>query len=252
MTPAAPAGNTAQPPGALMLFAAGLGTRMGALTADRPKPLVPLAGRPLIDHALDHAFGYASGHAFDHARGQAAGIPRIVVNTHYRAEQLAAHLAARHPGRGIAISHEPELLDTGGGLKAALPLLGPGPVFTLNPDVAWRGPNPLALLAAAWRPHMAGLLLLVPSGRARARLGGGDATLAPDGRLVWGGDLVYTGAQILRTEALASIPDRAFPLHRLWARAAPALHGLIYPGDWCDAGHPDGLAQAEAMLAERP
>ena len=221
-------------PTALMIFAAGLGTRMGALTTDRPKPMVPLAGRPLIDHALDLA----------------TDIPRIVVNTHYRAEQLSTHLATRHPG--VAISHEPQLLDTGGGLKAALPLLGPGPVLTLNPDVAWRGPNPLELLRAAWRPHMAALLLLVPLTRARARNGGGDATLAADGRLSWGGDLVYTGAQILRTEALCDIPDPAFSLHALWARAEPALYGLPYPGHWCDAGHPDGLAQAETMLAETP
>ena len=227
---------TDTPPDALMIFAAGLGTRMGPLTADRPKPMVPLAGRPLIDHALDLA----------------TGIPRIVVNTHYRAEQLSTHLATHHPDRPIAISHEPELLNTGGGLKAALPLLGPGPVLTLNPDVAWRGPNPLDLLRAAWRPHMAALLLLVPPGRARARQGGGDATLAPDGRLHWGGEMVYTGAQILRTEALHDIPGPAFPLHTLWARAEPALYGLTYPGTWCDAGHPDGLEQAEAMLAEAP
>ena len=220
------------PPEALMIFAAGLGTRMGALTADRPKPLVPLAGRPLIDHALDLA----------------AGLPRIIVNTHYRAGQLARHLA----GRGVAISHEPELLDTGGGLKAALPLLGPGPVFTLNPDVAWRGPNPLALLRAAWKPQMSGLLLLVPLSRTRARQGGGDAHLLADGRLRWGGDLVYTGAQILRTGPLAEIPGPAFPLRRLWERAGEGLHGLVYPGAWCDVGHPAGLAAAEAMLAETP
>ncbi len=222
----------AGPPQALMIFAAGLGTRMGTLTADRPKPLIPLAGRPLIDHALDLA----------------TGVPRIVVNTHYHADQLATHLS----GRGVAISHEPELLDTGGGLKAALPLLGHSPVLTLNPDVAWRGPNPLDLLRAAWRPHMAALLLLVPLSRARARRGGGDASLADDGRLRWGGDLVYTGAQILRTEPLAEIPDPAFPLRRLWDRAAPAIHGLLYPGIWCDVGHPDGLAQAESLLAETP
>ena len=121
-------------PQALMIFAAGLGTRMGALTRDRPKPLVEVAGRPLIDHAL--------------ALARAAGIPRIVVNTHAHADQMQAHLARTAPD--VLISHEPTLLETGGGLKRALPLLGPGPVFTLNADMVWTGPNPLAALAAAW------------------------------------------------------------------------------------------------------
>ena len=116
----------------LMLFAAGFGTRMGALTADRPKPLIPVAGRALIDHALDVA--------------EAAGVTRTVVNTHYKAEQIARHLA----GRDVLISHEPgPILETGGGLRQALPLLGPGPVAILNSDAIWTGANPLTQLAAA-------------------------------------------------------------------------------------------------------
>ena len=116
----------------LMLFAAGYGRRMGALTADRPKPLVPVAGRPLIDHALALADG--------------AGAERRVANLHYRPEALARHLEAR----GVALSWEDPILETGGGLRAALPLLGPGPVLTLNTDAAWRGPNPLSALLGAW------------------------------------------------------------------------------------------------------
>ena len=133
-------------PDALMLFAAGFGTRMGALTADRPKPLVEVAGKPLIDHALDLAEG--------------VGPLRRVANAHYRADQLAAHL----DGRDVALSREePEILDTGGGLRAALPLLGPDPVFALNTDAVWSGPNPLRLLAEAWDPErMDALLLCVP------------------------------------------------------------------------------------------
>ncbi|OZA00061.1 MAG: nucleotidyltransferase, partial [Rhodobacterales bacterium 17-64-5] len=127
----------------LMLFAAGFGTRMGALTADRPKPLVMVAGRALIDHALDVAAG--------------AGADRVVVNTHYRADQIAAHLA----GRGVKISPEDPILETGGGLRAALPLLGPGPVAILNSDAIWTGANPLTQLAAAWDgARMEALLLL--------------------------------------------------------------------------------------------
>ncbi len=128
----------------LMLFAAGLGTRMRHLTAQRPKPLIPLAGRPLIDRALDLA--------------HAAGANPIVVNTHYLSAMLETHLA----GTGVRLSPEPgEILETGGGLKQALPLLGEGPVMTLNPDSVWRGPNPLALLQAAWDPQRMDALLLV-------------------------------------------------------------------------------------------
>ena len=128
-----------------MLFAAGFGTRMGELTRSRPKPLIPVAGRALLDHALDLAAG--------------AGLSRQVVNAHYLAEQVVAHL----DGRGIPVAVEtPEILDTGGGLRAALPLLGPGPVFTLNTDAVWTGPNPLVTLAGAWDPaRMDALLLLM-------------------------------------------------------------------------------------------
>ncbi|HKL64600.1 MAG TPA: NTP transferase domain-containing protein, partial [Roseovarius sp.] len=114
----------------VMIFAAGFGTRMGALTQDRPKPLIKVAGRALIDHALDLVAGHAPS--------------RIVVNLHYRADQLVAHL----DGRGVRLSHEtPDILDTGGGLRAALPLLGDGPVLTMNSDAVWQGPNPLSHLA---------------------------------------------------------------------------------------------------------
>lgn len=225
------------PPGiprAAMVFAAGFGTRMGALTATRPKPLVPVAGRPLIDHALGLV--------------EAAGL-RPVVNTHYLAAQLAGHLA----GRGLAIAHEPEILDTGGGLRAALPLLGPGPVATLNSDAVWTGPNPFETLRAAWDPgRMEALLLLVPLERARERRGGGDFARDAAGRIGWGGDLVYTGAQFLRTEGLAEIGDRVFSLRLFWdaAIARGTAFGVIHPGLWCDVGRPEGIAAAEAMLAE--
>jgi len=219
----------------LMIFAAGFGTRMGALTATRPKPLIEVAGRPLIDHAL--------------ARAEEAGFGRIVVNTHYLGEQIAAHLR----GRDVAISHEwPTILDTGGGLRQALPLLGGGAVMTMNPDVIWAGPNPLTLARATWDPErMDALLLCVEPENTVGRKGGGDFTLSPDGHLTRPGDVVYGGIHILKTERLSEIEDQVFSLNRLWDRmiAERRLHGAIYPGRWCDIGHPEGIALAEDMLS---
>jgi len=152
----------------VMIFAAGFGTRMGALTRDRPKPLIEVAGRALIDHALDLVTAYAP--------------PRTVVNLHYRAAQLAAHL----DGRGVRLSHEtPDILDTGGGLRAALPLLGDGPVLTMNSDAVWQGPNPLSHLASLWDgARMGALLLCLPPDRALGHSGSGDFTMvaSPAGR----------------------------------------------------------------------
>lgn len=224
-------------PQALMLYAAGFGTRMRALTATRPKPLIELAGRPLIDHAL--------------ALAEAAGVERVVVNTHYRADQIEAHLAGRP---GVQISHEaPEILDTGGGLRQALALLGPGPVFTLNSDAAWTGRNPLETLSAAWNPEiMDALLLLVPRDRARGYRGQGDFALQSDGRVARGAGFVYTGAQILRPDGLATIPDHVFSLNLLWDSMLTdqRVYGVVHPGGWCDVGSPEGIAEAETMLAE--
>ncbi len=217
-----------------MLFAAGFGTRMGRLTKDRPKPLIPVAGKPLLDHAL----------------ALTRGIPTRVVNAHYHADQIAAHLH----GTDIHVSVEqPDILDTGGGLRLALPILGPDPVFTLNTDAVWRGPNPLDLLAETWNPDvMDALLLCVPHANAVGRKTPGDFTLHPDGQLTRTGDVVYTGAQIVKTERLGAIEDKAFSLNLLWTLMADAgrLHGLIYPGTWCDVGHPEGLVMAEDMLRD--
>lgn len=219
-----------------MIFAAGFGTRMAPLTDDRPKPLVEVGGRALIDHAL--------------ALAEGQGIGRIVVNAHYRAPQLIAHLA----GRAVQVLTEaPEILETGGGLKAALPVLGPGPVFTLNSDAVWTGPNPLATLVGAWDPaRMEALLLLLPPANARGHSGAGDFVRGADGRLTRGPGLVFSGAQIVNPARLAEIPDRVFSLNRLWDRLAAEgrLHGVMHPGGWCDVGRPASIALAEAMLAE--
>lgn len=221
----------------LMVFAAGFGTRMGALTATRPKPLLPVAGQPLIDHAL--------------AAARAAGAARIVVNTHYKADQIAAHLA----GSDVLISHEPgPILDTGGGLRQALPLLGPGPVAVLNSDGIWTGANPLTQLAQAWdSARMDALLLLLPVHATLAHGDRGDFRLDATGRLSrgqGGEDHVYIGASILNPSCLGGTEGEAFSLNRPWNTAITAgrAFGLVHQGRWCDVGHPDGIAAAEALL----
>jgi MurNAc alpha-1-phosphate uridylyltransferase len=197
-------------PSAVMLFAAGRGTRMGALTATRPKPLIEVAGRALIDHAL--------------ALVEEAGLERIVVNTHYLADQLESHLAGRPD---IRLSREaPDLLDTGGGLKQAL--------------------------AEAWdSARMDGLLLLVPRQAAHGHKGAGDFVADAAGRLCRGPGEIYSGAQIIKTRMLAEIPDAAFSLNRLWDRMLESrrLHGVSHAGAWCDVGHPEGIAEAATLLA---
>lgn len=221
----------------LMVFAAGFGTRMGALTADRPKPLIPVAGRALIDHALDIAAG--------------AGVGRVVVNTHYRADQIAAHLA----GRGVTLSHEADrILETGGGLKAALPLLGEGPVAILNSDGIWTGANPLQTLSDAWDGRrMEALLLLLPLDKTRAHGPRGDFRVDAERRLsrgAGGEDHVYIGAQIINPARVRDTTDDVFSLNLNWNEmiAAGTAFGVLHPGDWCDVGHPEGIAEAEALL----
>lgn len=216
----------------VMVFAAGFGTRMGDLTKDRPKPLIEVAGRPLIDHALDLVGGPA------------------VVNLHYRGEQLARHLQ----GRDVLLAREPEILETGGGLKAALPLLSAGPVMTLNPDVIWTGPNPLETLEAAWREDMAGLLLVLPRDGLAGRTGPADFVMDAAGRLSRAQGaaegVVYLGAQIVRGEWVADWPEAKFSMNRVWDRmiAAGRLFGAMHPGGWCDVGSPAGIVEAEALL----
>lgn len=219
----------------VMLFAAGFGTRMGALTQSRPKPMIEVAGRPLIDHALDLARGIEP--------------LRIVANTHYLAPILASHLGPQ----GVILSDEqPDILDTGGGLRQALPLLAADTVYTMNTDAIWSGPNPLALLANAWAPErMDALLMCVPVARTVGYSGQGDFTHDAQGRISRGTGLVYGGVQIVKPSGLLDIPDRAFSLNLLWNRIGKAgrLYGLAYPGRWCDVGHPGGIALAEDMLA---
>ena len=221
-------------PDAIMFFAAGFGTRMRHLTKDRPKPLVPVAGRTLLEHAL--------------AEAEAFGPLRRVVNAHYHSGQVEAFCR----DCGIPVSTEAdEILDTGGGLKTALPMLEAETVFTMNTDAVWRGPNALSLLAEAWQPdQMDALMLCVPGGQAIGHHGPGNLTLAEDGRLSWGQGHVFTGLQIIKTDLVADWPGRVFSLKDIWLELEPKgrLHGVAYPGAWCDVGSPEGVKLAEEML----
>lgn len=221
-------------PEAAMIFAAGFGTRMGDLTRDTPKPMIPLAGRPMIDHAVDLV--------------RAAGINRIVANTHYLHDVIESHLRELEVE---TVRESPDILETGGGLKSALGILGQGPVITLNPDAAWAGANPIRSLLNAWQKDMQALLLLVPVESAETTRLEGDFSLE-QGRIRRGGGFIYTGAQILRTHRLSEIRESAFSLNRYWdllAESGP-IHGLVHEGRWCDIGHPEGLSKAERMLAD--
>ena len=218
-------------PKAVMMFAAGRGTRMAPLTDHLPKPLVQVAGRALIDHAFDLV----------------ADCEPVVVNTHYLASQVERHLA----GHDVDIVHENELLETGGGLRNALPVLGTDPVITLNTDAVWRGGDVVNQLRTAWDPgRMDALLALIHPKNAFGHSGEGDFLLDIDGRLTRGPGLVYTGAQIVKTERLAEIQDEAFSMNVIWDMFAceDRLFGVEYTGAWCDVGQPESIRVAEAML----
>jgi MurNAc alpha-1-phosphate uridylyltransferase len=226
----------------VMMFAAGFGTRMGALTERQPKPLITVAGKALIDHALAVVDGVGAG--------------PVVVNVHYRGDQIRSHLTTRSD---VLFSDEAELiLETGGGLRKALPLLGAGAVFTLNTDAVWTGENPLQRLLSAWQPdRMDALLLLLPAEKAKGHSARADFALDDMGRISRGGGdetHVYVGAQILKTDRLAGIEGEVFSLNRLWNILMPEgrLFGVEHAGGWCDVGHPDGIGIAEAMLREGP
>ena len=149
----------------------------------------------------------------------------------------------------VAVRETPEILETGGGLKAALPHLGADPVVTLNPDAAWTGSNPISTLLNAWRPEMSALLLLIPLTNALTDRSDGDFSLE-NGELRRKGSFLYTGAQIIRTDCLAEIAEESFSLNLYWdllSRTGP-IHGVLHQGGWCDIGHPKGLTAAERML----
>lgn len=227
-----------------MVLAAGLGMRMRPLTNDRPKPMVELAGRTLLDRALDRIFE--------------AGVRKVVVNTHYKAEVIHRHLGGRDD---IVISHEEERLETGGGVSRALPHFWDRPFFVVNSDAVWLdGPVPaLSRLAAAWDDAaMDALLLLQPVGAATGYDGPGDYHRAPAGTLKrrekdGTAPYLFAGVQILHPRLFRGAPDGAFSLNILYdrAQAAGRLFGLEHDADWFHVGTPEELAQTESILAQR-
>lgn len=231
-----------------MLFAAGLGTRMRPLTEHTPKALIELAGKPLLGYALE--------------RFEAADVKRIVVNTHHLAPQIAAYLAARNTRAELVRSHEPVLLETGGGVVQALPWLGQEPFFTANMDTLWfDGSVPaLARLCATYDPErMDALLLLQPRAHTHGYSGPGDFGLTATGELTRGSERPYvaTGLQVLHPRTLVGRAPTPFSMREIWLGAAQPdgrlarIHGLVHDGDWLHVGTPSELAAAEQFLAAR-
>ncbi|MBR0649086.1 nucleotidyltransferase family protein [Roseomonas terrae] len=226
-----------------MVLAAGLGTRMRPLTDDRPKPLLELEGRSLLDHALD--------------RLQAAGVTDAVVNAHWRGEQIEAAMARRTAPR-ITLQHEPALLETGGSVRMALPALGDAPFAVVNGDAFWLdGPSPaLRRLAGAFDPaEMDALLLMVRTTQVEGRVDKGDFLLDPIGRMRRPKEreiapYIYAGVQILSPALFEGAPDGPFSLNRLYDRAIEngRLYGLVHDGVWFHLSTPQDLYQAEATM----
>jgi N-acetyl-alpha-D-muramate 1-phosphate uridylyltransferase len=233
-------------PEVAMVMAAGLGKRMRPLTATRPKPLIEVAGKPLIDHAL--------------ARLRAAGVRKAVINVHYLADAVEAHLGNRDHGLETIVSDERScLLETGGGIVKALPLIESDPFLAVNSDNLWiDGPvDALKLLAADWDDErMDALLLLVPLARAHCHLGRGDFHMSAAGVLKRkrpGGvaPFVFTGIQMLSKRFFAGeLPDGPFSINPLWdqAIAAGRCFGAVHQGLWFDVGQPQSIKKTEEIL----
>lgn len=229
-------------PDTAMILAAGFGTRMRPLTDHCPKPLLQVGGRAMIDLVLD--------------RAAEAGVRQAVVNLHYLGQMIRDHLAARASPEIRFSDEQPEILETGGGIVRALPLLGAGPFYAVNSDAVWAGPNPFGVLAGAWDPAaMDVLLLLVPRAAAAGYARAGDFFL--DGGLPRrradeaAAPYVYTGAQIVAPEVFAGAPSGPFSMNLIWDAeiARGRVRAVVYPGAWVDVGTPEGLAAASEVLA---
>lgn len=227
-----------------MVLAAGIGKRMRPLTATRPKPLVRVNGRALIDHSLDKLVE--------------AGVSRAVINVHYLPGQIEAHLAQRSAPVTVISDEREALLETGGGMVKALPLIDADPFFCLNSDNVWLdGPqNVFAALSDAWNPaEMDALLLLVNHARAFNYTGRGDFHLDPMGRITRRkpgrvAPFIYTGIQIVSQRLLREAPEGAFSTGVLWDRAIAEgrLYGISHYGQWFEVGAPEMIAPTEAAL----
>lgn len=221
----------------VMLLAAGLGSRLRPITDTIPKPLVPVAGVPLIERVMDNA--------------RAEGAKRFVANAHYRADQLLAHF-----GGLLKVSREDELLNTGGGIKRALPMLASDPIVVMNTDAFWPAGSdtPLARMQARFAEGRAEIVLLCvhprdASGFARSH----DFCLSPSGEITrdYGAPVIYGGVAIMGKSLFSDTPDGAFSLNDIFEQCLEreTLYGVALNAPWFHVGDPDGLAAAEARLA---
>ncbi|MBZ6077505.1 nucleotidyltransferase family protein [Microvirga puerhi] len=234
-------------PTTAIVLAAGLGKRMLPITATMPKPLVRVGGRTLIDFALDKL--------------HEAGIGKVVVNVHHFADMLETHLRTRKLPHIVISDERDAVLETGGGVKKALPLLGNAPFITFNSDSIWtEGSQPnLSRLVAAWNPETMDVLMLVaPLSTSIGYEGRGDFSMNPDGRLQRRkGDesvpFVYAGVAIVKPELVTDTPEGPFSANFFYDRAIARgrLHGLRLDGQWLHVGEPQAIAEAEECLAAR-
>ncbi|HVZ08699.1 nucleotidyltransferase family protein [Rhodopila sp.] len=233
-------------PSTAMVLAAGLGTRMRPLTETTAKPLLRLGGRTLLDHALNHLVD--------------AGVRTVAVNAYWQADAVAAHLASRPPPPRTILLREAELLETGGGVRAALSVLGPDPFFVVNGDAFWlNGPtSALRRLAAAWTDALDAVLLVQRTSNVHAEVGLGDFALDK-----WGVPrrrrerevvpYIYAGVQLIHPRLLDGAPDGPFSMNRMWdkAMAAGRLRAVVHDGLWFHLSTPADLAEAEQILQAR-
>jgi MurNAc alpha-1-phosphate uridylyltransferase len=237
--------SVAVPPAAMVL-AAGLGKRMRPLTVTRPKPLIEVAGRTLLDRALD--------------RVEAAGVTTAVVNAHYFADQIDAAIRSRRGPLSLKVSDErAQLLETGGGVTKALPLLAADHFYVVNSDNMWidGSADTLRLLAQRWDPaQMDALLLLVPLARANGYEGRGDFHMDVMGQVTPRGDVriapfVYSGVQIISRHLFDGEPVEPFSMWRAWDKALAngRLYGAVHQGLWFHVGTPASVGETEDMLA---
>jgi len=235
-------------PRTAIVMAAGLGKRMRPLTATRPKPLVEVAGKPLIDHVFDRLI--------------AAGVKRAVVNVHYLPDALEAHLKRYADRIEVVVSDErARLMETGGGLVQARDLLGEEPVLAVNSDNLWiDGPvDAIRLLAARWDgAAMDELMLMVPLARAHNNPGAGDFHMDAAGRVTGrrepgrAAPFTWTGVRIFHPRVIADWPEGPFSANLFFDRALEAgrMYGLVHQGLWFDVGSPAAVGRTEALLAD--